>query len=74
MKNYFKRINESFSFTDGVLMLIAFAISINMYKDEGGLAIFYGWLFATGILFAIKISLKDSVVLPLDDSEKNRNS
>lgn len=59
MKNYFKQINDMLSFTDGVLMLIAFIFSNNLYKDEGILAIFCGWFFATGILFAIKLSFKE---------------
>lgn len=54
---------KKFNLIDVVLMLIGFIISINLYVNEGGLAIFYGWFFATAILFAIKISFKDGFTL-----------
>lgn len=51
---------KKFNFIDVALMLIGFVISITLYGNEGGLAIFYGWFFATGILFAIRISFKEN--------------
>lgn len=51
--------NKKFNFIDIALMLIGFIISIRLYSNEGALVIFYGWFFATGILFAIRISLKN---------------
>lgn len=50
---------KKFNFIDIVLMLIGFIISMSLYRSEGALVIFYGWFFATGILFAIKISFTD---------------
>ena len=70
MKKYFKQLNENLSFTDGVLMLIAFIFSNNLYKDEGSLAVFYGWFFATGILFAIKLSFKEKTTENDDKKEE----
>jgi len=52
------QIKKHFNFIDVILMLIGFIISMSLYGSEGILSIFYGWFFATGILFAIRISLK----------------
>ena len=52
-----------FDFIDGILMVIAIIFSYLIFKGDGVLAIFYGWIFATGILFAIKISFKDGFTL-----------
>ena len=53
--------NSELDFYDGILMSVALAISYNMYKLDGYFMILYGGVFIGGILFAIKIWLKDGI-------------